>query len=183
MADFIAEWTDTQLPPPQIQVDCWTMYFDGSVMKIGAGTGLLFVSPLGVNMRYVVRLHFSASNNMAEYEALLSGLRIVIELGVKRLDIRGDSQLVIYQVMKESSCHDAKMEAYCIVVCLHLWVVIARLLHHLIDHELRVPAHVEALDAKLDGDAEATEEGLVLRHVVRCREMQAYYVALVLSEG
>jgi hypothetical protein len=68
-------------------------------------------------MRYVVRLHFPASNNMAEYEALLSSLCIAIELGVKRLDIRGDSQLVIDQVMKESSCHDAKMEAYCNTVC------------------------------------------------------------------
>ena len=50
---------------------------------------------------------------MAEYEALLSGLRIAIELGVKRLDTCGDSQLVVDQVMKESSCHDPKMEAYC----------------------------------------------------------------------
>ena len=82
-------------------------------MKTGTGAGLLFVLPLGEHMRYVVRLHFPASNNMAEYEVLLSGLRITIELGVKRLDVRGDSQLVIDQVMKESSCHDAKMEAYC----------------------------------------------------------------------
>ena len=89
------------------------MYFDGSVMKTGAGAGLLFVSPLGEHMRYVVRLHFPASNNMVEYEALLSGLRIAIELGVKRLDVRGDSQLVVDQVMKESSCYDSKMEAYC----------------------------------------------------------------------
>jgi ribonuclease HI len=89
------------------------MYFDGSVMKTGAGAGLLFISPLGDHMRYVIHLHFPASNNMAEYEALLSGLRIAIELGVKRLDVRGDSQLIIDQVMKESSCHDPKMEAYC----------------------------------------------------------------------
>ena len=82
------------------------MYFDGSVMKTGAGAGLLFISPLGKHMRYVVRLHFSVSNNMAEYEALLSGLRIAIELGIKRLDVRGDSQLLIDQVMKEASCHD-----------------------------------------------------------------------------
>ena len=64
-------------------------------------------------MRYVIRLHFPASNNMAEYEALLSGLRIAIELGVKRLNVRGDSQLVVDEVMKESSYHDLKMEAYC----------------------------------------------------------------------
>jgi ribonuclease HI len=113
LADFIAEWTDTQLPPPQIQAECWTLYFDGSVMKTGAGAGLLFVSPLGEHMRYAVRLHFPASNNMAEYEALLCGLKIAIELGVKRLDVRGDSQLVIDQVMKNASCHDDKMEAYC----------------------------------------------------------------------
>jgi hypothetical protein len=74
LADFIAEWTDTQLPPLQIQAECWTLYFDGSVMKTGVGTCLLFISPLGGHMRYAVRLHFPASNNMVEYEALLCGL-------------------------------------------------------------------------------------------------------------
>jgi ribonuclease HI len=113
LADFIAEWTDSQLPPPQILVECRTLYFDGSVMKIGAGAGLLFISPFEEHMRYAVRLHFPTSNNMAEYEALLCGLRIAIETGIKRLDVRGDSQLVIDQVMKNASCHDDKMEAYC----------------------------------------------------------------------
>jgi ribonuclease HI len=89
------------------------MFFDGSLMKTGAGTGLLFISPLGKHLRYVLRLHFPASNNMAEYEALVNGLRITIELGVQRLDARGDSQLVIDQVMKNSHCRDPKMEAYC----------------------------------------------------------------------
>jgi hypothetical protein len=74
LANFVAEWTDTQLPPPQVQSECWTLYFDGSVMKIGAGAGLLFISPLGEHMRYAMRLHFPASNNMAEYEALLYDL-------------------------------------------------------------------------------------------------------------
>jgi ribonuclease HI len=58
------------------------MYFDGSLMKTGAGAGLLFVSPFGIHMRYVIRLHFHASNNIAEYEALITGLRIVVELEV-----------------------------------------------------------------------------------------------------
>jgi ribonuclease HI len=89
------------------------MYFDGSLMKTGAGAGLLFISPLRVHMRYVIRLHFAASNNIAEYEALIAGLHIAVELRVRHLDVRGDSQLVIDQVMKSSSCHDPKMEAYC----------------------------------------------------------------------
>jgi hypothetical protein len=113
LADFVAEWVDTQLPAALIQPELWTMFFDGSLMKTGAGAGLLFISPLGKNLRYVLRLHFPASNNVAEYEALVNGLCIAIELGVRRLNARGDSQLVINQVMKNSHCRDPKMEAYC----------------------------------------------------------------------
>jgi ribonuclease HI len=113
LADFVAEWVDTQLPTALIQPELWTMFFDGSLMKTEAGAGLLFISPLGKHLRYVLRLHFPASNNVAEYEALIDGLRIAIELGVRRLDARGDSQLVIDQVMKNSHCRDPKMEAYC----------------------------------------------------------------------
>jgi ribonuclease HI/transposase InsO family protein len=89
------------------------MYFDGSLMKTGACASLLFISPLEKHVRYVIRLHFPVSNNVAEYEALVNGLRIVAELGVRCLDARGDSQLVIDQVMKNSHCRDRKMEAYC----------------------------------------------------------------------
>jgi hypothetical protein len=64
-------------------------------------------------MRYAVRLHFPASNNMAEYKALVCGLKIAIKIGIKRLDVRGDSQLMIDQVMKNANCHKDKMEAYC----------------------------------------------------------------------
>jgi ribonuclease HI len=113
LADFVAKWVDTQLSVAPIQPELRTMFFDGSLMKTGAGTGLLFISPLRNHLSYVLRLHFPASNNVAEYEALVNGLRIAIELGVRRLDARVDSQLVIDQVMKNSHCRDPKMEAYC----------------------------------------------------------------------
>jgi ribonuclease HI len=61
----------------------------------------------------MVRLLFPASNNVAEYEALINGLHIAIELGVRRMNVRGDSQLVIDQVMNASTCHNPKMAAYC----------------------------------------------------------------------
>ena len=64
-------------------------------------------------MRYMVCIHFPSSNNVAKYEALINGLRITIELGIRCLDVWGDSQLVTDQVMKESSCHNAKMATYC----------------------------------------------------------------------
>jgi hypothetical protein len=54
LANFLAEWTDTQLLMAAIQADLWNMYFDGSLMKTGAGACLLFISPLGVHIRYVI---------------------------------------------------------------------------------------------------------------------------------
>ena len=97
------------MPLAVVDQEYWTMYFDGSLMKRGAVLGLVFVSPLGVRMRYMVRMHFPSSTNMAEYEALINGLCIAIKLGIRWLDVRGDSQLVIDQVMKESNYHNPKM--------------------------------------------------------------------------
>jgi hypothetical protein len=74
LIDFVAEWTEMQTPPALIEHETWTMYFDGSVMKEGADVGLVFISPLGVRMEYMVQLHFPASNNDAEYKALINGL-------------------------------------------------------------------------------------------------------------
>ena len=59
-------------------------------MKKGA-MGLVFILPLGVRMRYMVRIHFPSSNNVSEYKALINGLHIAVELGIRRLDVWGDS--------------------------------------------------------------------------------------------
>ena len=67
------------------------MYFNGLLMKKGASAGLVFMSPLRVCMRYMVLLHFPSSNNVAKYEMLSNGLRIAIELGIRCLDVWGDS--------------------------------------------------------------------------------------------
>jgi len=71
-----------------IDQEYWTMYFNGSLMKKGAGVGLGFISPLGVRMRYMVRIHFPTSNNVAKYEVLINGIRIAVELGIRKLDVR-----------------------------------------------------------------------------------------------
>jgi ribonuclease HI len=113
LTDFVAEWTEIQTPPASIEHETWIMYFNGSIMKEGAGVGLVFISPLGLRMEYLVRLHFLASNNTTEYEALFNGLRIVVELGIKRLEIRGDLELVVDQVMKDKNYVNPKMTAYC----------------------------------------------------------------------
>ena len=68
LADFIAEWTEIQMPPAVVDQEYGVMYFDGSLMKKDASAGLVFVSPLGVRMRYMVHIHFPSSNNVPEYE-------------------------------------------------------------------------------------------------------------------
>ena len=71
------------------------MYFDGSVMALGSRAGVVLISPDGSRLRYAIRLHFLASNNAMAYEALINGLCIAVELGAKRLYVRGDSELVV----------------------------------------------------------------------------------------
>jgi ribonuclease HI len=60
----------------------------------------------------MIRLHFHVTNNVVEYEALINGMRITAELEVQRLYIRGDSELVVSQVMGQSNRRDSRMAAY-----------------------------------------------------------------------
>ena len=109
LVDFIIEWTDLSTPASQGPIEYWNMYFDGSLNINGAGAGVLFVSPSKEQLRYVLRIYFPASNNAAEYEACLHGLRIVVELGVKHLYVYGDSTLVINQLNKDWDTTSKKM--------------------------------------------------------------------------
>jgi ribonuclease HI len=77
------------------------MYFDSSLNHNGAGAGILFISPRGEQLKYVQQLLFKATNNVAEYEALIHGLRITASLDIKRLLAYGDSKVVIQQVNKD----------------------------------------------------------------------------------
>jgi ribonuclease HI len=71
------------------------------------------MSPKGESFKYVLQVHFPASNNAVKYEALLHGLRMAIALGIRRLKVLEDSLLVINQTNKEWSCLDDKMLLYC----------------------------------------------------------------------
>src|SRR6266540_2322371 len=84
LANFIAEWMKIQTPAITEKLEYWTMYFDGSLMIEGAGAGIVLISPTNERLKYVLQIHFPVSNNAAEYEALLHGLRIAISLGIRR---------------------------------------------------------------------------------------------------
>jgi hypothetical protein len=113
LTDFVSEWTETQQPSPAEKPEHWKMYFDGSLNLEGAGVGVLFISPQGDHLKYVLHIHYKASNNSAEYEALIHGLRIADSLEIKRLIAYGDSKVVIDQVNKACDIRKDSMNAYC----------------------------------------------------------------------
>jgi ribonuclease HI len=88
------------------------MYFDGSYTLKGAGASVVLIPPEGDILKYAIQLRFPATNNIAEYEGLVTGLRLAKDLGIRRLLIRGDSQLVAKQVQKEYDCNNGKMAEY-----------------------------------------------------------------------
>jgi ribonuclease HI len=89
------------------------MYFDGGLFLEGAGAGALLISPWGEQLKYVLQIYYKASNNGAEYEALIHGLHIVVSLGNKRLLAFGDSKVIIEKVNKEWDCVKDTMDVYC----------------------------------------------------------------------
>jgi hypothetical protein len=74
LADFMSEWTEIQMPPPKERPKHWILYFNSALNLEGEGTGVLLISPHGEQLKYVVKIHYKASNNSAEYEALIHRL-------------------------------------------------------------------------------------------------------------
>ena len=96
LPDFLVDWMQAQTPPAPDTSGTWTMYFDGSKKNSGAGAGVILISPQGDRLKYILRMNFPLpSNNEAEYEALLHGMRMAKACGATRLDIYGDSNLVV----------------------------------------------------------------------------------------
>jgi hypothetical protein len=63
LSDFVAEWTETQTPPKERELEYWTINFNGSLQLQGAGAGILVMSPEGESFKYVLQVHFPASKD------------------------------------------------------------------------------------------------------------------------
>src|SRR3954468_13717571 len=71
LADFVADWTEMPDATPLPEPENWVMHFDGSKLLNGSGAGVFLHSPTRYKLHYVLQIHFEATNNMAEYEALI----------------------------------------------------------------------------------------------------------------
>ena len=74
-----------QYTPPRPDPNFWVMHFDGSKVKDRLGARVVLTSPKKDVLKYVLQIHFVASNNVAEYEALVHGLKVSKEIGVRRI--------------------------------------------------------------------------------------------------
>jgi ribonuclease HI len=88
------------------------MHFDGSKLLGGLGAGVVLTSPKGDKLQYVLQMHFRASNNIAEYEALVHGLKMAKQIGIRRILCFGDSDLVTHQVSGDWDAKNANMASY-----------------------------------------------------------------------
>ena len=88
------------------------MHFDGSKMLAGLGAGVVLTSPTGDTVQYVLQILYTDSNNAAEYEALLHGLRIEVSMGIQCLEVHADSNLSMSQINIDFDAKDPKMAAY-----------------------------------------------------------------------
>jgi ribonuclease HI len=96
--------------------EAWTVFCDGSWGTFGAGAAAVLVVPSKVKTCYAARLDFSCTNNIAEYEALLLGLRKLKAMGIRRAVIKTDSQVIFGHVDKSSKARDPKLEKYLDIV-------------------------------------------------------------------
>jgi ribonuclease HI len=113
LADFIADWTPgAHEEGTNKDTKAWTVFYDGSWGTFGAGAAAVLVAPSKVKTCFAVKLDFSCKNNIAEYEALLLGLRKLRAMGIRRAILKTDSQVIAGHVDKSSKARDPKLEKY-----------------------------------------------------------------------
>ncbi|XP_074336638.1 uncharacterized protein LOC141673802 [Apium graveolens] len=114
LSDFIAECqfqAKTQ-SPNENHLRPWLLFIDRSSMADSGGAGIILISPEGFKVQQTLKFEFPATNNIAEYEALIAGLRLATDLEAEIIDIFGDSQLVSKQISGEFKTHNEKMARY-----------------------------------------------------------------------
>ncbi|XP_062020853.1 uncharacterized protein LOC133737271 [Rosa rugosa] len=95
-----------------VSLQPWVLYFDGSRTETLAGAGVVLENPAGDRFSYSFQLEFRCTNNQAEYEALIIGLEVLLELGVRDIQVRGDSLFVINQLREKYRCASCLLVPY-----------------------------------------------------------------------
>ena len=118
LADFLADHPCTYVTDFNeslvLEVTPWKLFFDGSKSEQGVGIGVVLESPMGIKTQMALRLDQQCSHNQAEYEALIFGLELLLEMKIFNVQIYGDSQLVVRQITGEYKCGSVILAPYLI---------------------------------------------------------------------
>jgi ribonuclease HI len=98
------------MPPPTTSV--WKMFFDGASSSIGAGAGVVFISPSQETISLSYKMEFEVTNNVAEYEALVLGLRAAKEMEIREIVVFGDAELIVQQVKSIYQAKHPRLKNY-----------------------------------------------------------------------
>ena len=112
LAYFVMEFTSVELAEanqttPDLPI--WRLSVDGAANAQGSGVGLILTSSEGIDIEYALRFGFQASNNEAEYEAVIAGLNLTHSMEVDKLEVCNDSQLVVKQIEDSYEARGEKM--------------------------------------------------------------------------
>ena len=88
------------------------LFFDGSSCKQGGGIGIVIISPRGANFEFAFPTNPMVTNNQAEYEAVLKGIQLLHEVKAEVIEIFGDSQLIINQLIGIYECKEETLRGY-----------------------------------------------------------------------
>ncbi|GKC37264.1 reverse transcriptase domain-containing protein [Tanacetum coccineum] len=115
LADFLVEKPNENLPDTSVvetSPEPWTLFIDGSSCVDGSGAGLILTNQKGAEFTYELRFQFTSLNNVAEYKALIAGLRIATRMGVRNIQVSVDSKLVANQVLGTYVAKEENMIKY-----------------------------------------------------------------------
>jgi ribonuclease HI len=109
---YVQPTTSTQRSHVPDGNQIWSLYFDGSKSKEGASAGCVIIDLAGNKTLIACRLEFECTNNTAEYEALLQGLRKALDMNIQNLVVFGDFEIVVRQVRDSIHCLSLHLKSY-----------------------------------------------------------------------
>jgi ribonuclease HI len=112
LADFLVEFCGTTETEELPTTETWVAYVDGSSTSNSSGAGIVLISPEKEEFEFAIKIAFPTTNNEAEYEAVIAGLGLAQELGVKYLEIKSDSQVIVGHIQGEYEARGSKMIKY-----------------------------------------------------------------------
>lgn len=101
ITDFIVDHSVVETMRAYVGIIPWKLYFDSFKHKDGSGVGIYILSPDNMLIKFICKIPGACSNNEVEYEALITGLQFLLDLGETEVELRGNSELEIQKLKKE----------------------------------------------------------------------------------